>query len=337
MKIIIVHNQKDFDKIPLNSKEYREIKITETTDIVYINRALGNSTVRAWGNSTVRALGNSTVRAWGNSTVEALDNSTVEALDNSTVEAWGNSTVEAWGNSTVEAWGNSTVRALGNSTVRALGNSTVRAWDNSTVRALGNSTVEAWDNSTVEAWDNSTVRAWGNSTVEAFATACVHLMSPQAQVILFGFAVAFNMVKAVIKLKSKTATIITPKYKKGVEGWFEKNAIESKTKVILFKRVSKDFKTQENTSNETKWEIGSNVTCPNWKPEESECGEGKFHACSTPYFCDEFRSVPEDKYIAIEIAKKDLFAWEDPEYPHKIAFREGRVLMEVDNFGKPIK
>src|SRR3990167_2911075 len=126
MKYIKVTTQKQFDKIPLTSNEYRVIQITETKEIVYVKRALGNSTV--------------------------------EALGNSTVEAWGNSTVEAW--------------------------------DNSTVEALGNSTVEAWGNSTVEAWDNSTVKA--------FATACVHLMSPSAQVVLFGFAVAFQMVKAII-------------------------------------------------------------------------------------------------------------------------------------------
>ena len=302
MKTIVVKTQKEFDKIPLTSNEYRVVRITETKEIVYVNRSLGNSTVEAWGNSTVEALGNSTVKAWGNSTVEALGNSTVKALDNSTVKAWDNSTV--------------------------------KAWDNSTVKALGNSTVKAWGNSTVEAWGNSTVKALGNSTVEAFMTACVHLMSPGVQVALFGFAVAFQMVEAIIKKNSKTATIIKPKYKKGVEGWFEKNAIESKTKVILYKRVSKEFKTQEGKPQETNWKLKSIITHTNWKPKDDECGEGKFHACSTPYFCDEFRSDPNDRYIAIEISKKDIYAWENPEYPHKIAFRKGKVLYEVDHLGR---
>src|SRR3990167_2255941 len=69
----------------------------------------------------------------------------------------------------------------------------------------------------------------------------------------------------------------------------------------------------------------------------SECGEGKFHACSRPYFCDEFRNNNGDKYIAIEIKKDDLYAWPNPVYPHKIAFREGKVLYECDKFGKEKK
>jgi hypothetical protein len=104
--------------------------------------------------------------------------------------------------------------------------------------------------------------------------------------------------------------------------------------VILFKRVSKDWKTQEGTARETLWAIGSKVTHPAWNPGHSECGEGKFHACSRPYFCDEFRNETGDRYAAIKIKIADLYEWEKPSYPHKIAFREGRVLYECDRFGK---
>jgi hypothetical protein len=31
-----------------------------------------------------------------------------------------------------------------------------------------------------------------------------------------------------------------------------------------------------------------------------------------------------------------LYEWEKPCYPHKIAFREGEVLYEVNKFGKQI-
>jgi hypothetical protein len=78
------------------------------------------------------------------------------------------------------------------------------------------------------------------------------------------------------------------------------------------------------------------VTHPAWNPTLSECGEGKFHACSRPYFADEFRSIMNDKYIAIKIKIDDLYEWENPEYPHKIAFREGTVLYECDKYGRKI-
>lgn len=106
---------------------------------------------------------------------------------------------------------------------------------------------------------------------------------------------------------------------------------------MLYKRVSADFKTQENTENETLWAVGSTVTHLAWNPKSQECGESKFHACSRPYFCDEFRNLKDDRYIAVEIALEDLHEWTDlPQYPHKIAFRSGKVLYECDRIGKQV-
>lgn len=120
-------------------------------------------------------------------------------------------------------------------------------------------------------------------------------------------------------------------------GWLESQGVEPRSgKVILFKRVSFEFKTQEKTRNETMWKIGSNVVIEKFTPKQSECGEGKFHACSRPFFCDEFRSIATDVYVAIEIAVGDLFAWPNAGYPHKIAFRAGKVLYQCDKFGKQI-
>jgi hypothetical protein len=120
-------------------------------------------------------------------------------------------------------------------------------------------------------------------------------------------------------------------------GWFERNAVEQTPTVTLYKRVSKYFKTQENTTNETTWTIGTTLTVPEWSPV-SECGPGKFHACSRPYFCDQFRSNAGDRYIAVEIKLEDLHEWKDtPEYPYKIAFKSGTVLHECDKFGKELK
>ena len=214
--------------------------------------------------------------------------------------------------------------------------SVVVARENSNVVARENSNVVALDNSNVVARDNSKVVALDNSNVVAWDNVGVRLYSKFATVVLYMFAVCWELSKGKITKKSKTSTIIKPVYKKGVRGWLEKNAIENKTKIILYKKVSADFKTQENNKNETIWNIGKTLEHPDWSPKQSECGEGKFHACSRPYFCDEFRNEKGDRYIAIEIAKKDLYAWEEPTFPHKIAFKKGRVLKEVNKFGKDV-
>jgi hypothetical protein len=160
----------------------------------------------------------------------------------------------------------------------------------------------------------------------------------ESSIILFGFAVVWVFIKNtnIIK-KSETSVIINVSYKNGLEEFQTNNQVDlSGDHVILFKRVSSDFKTQENTKNETIWEIGKLIEHKNWSPELKECGGGKFHACSLPVFCNEFRNTEGDKYIAIKIDKKDLFAWVKPQYPHKIAFRAGVVLYECDIDGNKI-
>jgi hypothetical protein len=109
-------------------------------------------------------------------------------------------------------------------------------------------------------------------------------------------------------------------------------------KVTLYKRVSKEFLTQEGSENETCWQPGSTVSHPRWAPDTEECGSGKFHACAAPFLADEFRTISGDRYVAISIRTADLFAWRCiPEYPHKIAFREGTVLFECDRYGEHIQ
>lgn len=194
---------------------------------------------------------------------------------------------------------------------------------NSQVTARGNSQVTAWGNSQVTARENSQVTAWGNVGVRNYSIQTV---------LLFGFAVAwlFNQSKAI--KKSKNSTIINVKQL----NWFENNAVKKTKEIVLYKRVSFDFKTQEKTKNETLWIIGSVVIHTNYNPKNGECGEGKFHACSQPYFCDEFRSKNNDKYIAIQVALKDTYTWPNPQYPYKIGFRSGKVLYQCDKFGNKI-
>ena len=183
---------------------------------------------------------------------------------------------------------------------------------------------------------NSRVEAWENSSVEARGNVGIHLYSDYSTVILFAFSVCWKLAKGKIEKKSKTATIIEPKYKVGVVGWLEKEGINNTKKVIVYKKVSKEFKTQEGKKNETLWKIGETLKHNNYKPELEECGEDKFHACSRPYFCDEFRNEKGDRYIALEIKQDNLYAWKNANYPHKIAFGIGKVIYECNRFGKKI-
>jgi hypothetical protein len=166
-----------------------------------------------------------------------------------------------------------------------------------------------------------------------------HNLGINTNITLFAFSVVWLLQKAKVLKKSKTSKVIIPQKnsKKSIlKQWLENEGIEDKNKVILFKKVSIDFKTQEKTENETLWTIGTSLNHPSWDPTKEECGKNKFHACSRPYFCDEFRNKKGDRYIALEISKKELYTWKNPDYPHKIAFRSGKVLYECNKMGKRI-
>jgi hypothetical protein len=193
--------------------------------------------------------------------------------------------------------------------------------------ALGNSSVVARDNSSVVAWDNSSVVAWDTSSLHSYS----------GNGVLFGNAVGFSK-GGKIEKRSESSTIVIPKEPKTLDEWLIAHGIQPSESMVLYKRVSKEFLTQEETKNETKWTIGSELMHPSWNPTHSECGEGKFHACAKPYFADQFRSGQCDRYIALEIKMCDLHAWLDsPQYPHKIGFRACKILYECDRFGKRLK
>jgi len=153
---------------------------------------------------------------------------------------------------------------------------------------------------------------------------------------LYGFAVAFLPIAINLTIDKRSEHC----HVQVVQdlGWFERNAIEQTSTMTLYKKVSEDYKTQEGTENETVWTIGTTLEHPSWSPTKQECGLGKYHACSRPYFCDEFRNNSGDRYVAISIDLGDLHEWKNrPKYPHKIAFRKGTVLYECDRLGKEIK
>jgi hypothetical protein len=310
MKNVYCKTLQEFNDLPKSFTEFTIIHIQFSDWVSVVARE--NSRVVAWENSSVVARENSRVVARENSRVVARENSSVVAWENSSVEAWGNSSVEAWGNSSVEAWGNSSVVA----------------W--------GNSSVVAWGNSRVVAWGNSSVEAWGNSSVEARGNSRVINQSVFTDLSIMFYAVCFMVQKTKNLKRAKTATIINPNYDNTISKFIELNDVKklNSDHVLLYKRVSVDLKTQEETKNETVWCIGKKMEVPVWSPEK-ECGAGKFHACSRTFFCDEFRyAKADDRYIAISVKISDLYTHKNPQYPHKIAFRKGRVLYEVDRDGK---
>ncbi len=211
--------------------------------------------------------------------------------------------------------------------------------------------IVSWESSQnhIESWESSQnhivsressqnhIVSWESSQnhIVSFNFSINTVINFVTSIILNGFSVVMIPIDLKIKIKkSKDAKV--QRYKQ--EPYLVRECVEVKNgKVILYKRVSKDYKTQEGKENETEWKIGTTVTHKNWKPEAEECSAGKFHAVSRPFFADEFRNNPDDKYIAVEIKVEDLYEWKNnPQYPHKIAFREGKVLFECDKYGKEI-
>jgi len=242
-------------------------------------------------------------------------------------------------NSSIEARDNSSVRARDNSSIEARDNSSIEAWGNSSIVARDNSSVQARDNSSVQAWENSSVQARGNSSIQARDNSFCRIFCAGANVELYGASAAMLQADGACALrKSDQAKILQqPEPEWTVPGWLERAGIlEVNGHVIVYKRVSADLRTQEEQPWETTWCIGTTLTHPYWCPYHAECKGGKFHGCSRPYFCDEFRSVKGDRYIAVQVAVTDLYAWKKPRYPHKIAFRSGTVLYECDKHGRQV-
>ena len=206
--------------------------------------------------------------------------------------------------------------------------------DRAHVVARGSAHVEARGSAHVEAWESAHVVARGSAHVEAWGQSVIRILSNSIKLVAHGFSIV-SMAKNISLAFKFDQTVTIHRYEQ--QPFIEREGIEATSGyVVLFKRVSADFKTQEGTEHETSWQVGAKVTHPEWSPTFSECGKGKFHACSRPYFCNEFRSTPNDKYIAIKIKVDDLYEWPNAQYPHKIAFMSGMVLYECDCCGNKI-
>ena len=328
-------------RIPHIINNYGILRLKGEIDSSWDNRYIVSrenalTEIVAWASSQVHNVARASSQvhnvAWESSQVhnEAWESSQVhnEARESSQVhnEAWENSKVHnvarassqvhnvAWASSQVhnEAWENSQVHN------EARASSQVH----NVARASSQVHNVARENSQVHnvAWSHAVITSLGN---------CNSLE-------LHGYAVAVLPQETSVEIK-KDETCHVQRFRPIKETYLEREGIPvHDDKVVLYKRVSKVFLTQEGESWQTEWKIGATLEHPNWEPINKECGPSKFHACSRPYFCDEFRSKKDDRYIAIEIAVIDLYEWPNPDYPHKIAFRRGTVLYECNKYGKKI-
>ena len=239
-----------------------------------------------------------------------------------------NCSIEGYDNCSIEGWGNCSIVGRGNCSIVGRDNCSIVGW--------GNCSIEGWGNCSIVGSDNCSIVGRGNCSIVGRDNCSIRVFSEYLRnIVLHGFSVVF--VPSSITLNIEKKSIYCHIQITHDLGWFERNGIEKTETILLYKKVSKDWKTQEGTPNETLWTLGSHGVHPAWNPKNKECGEGKFHACSRPYFCDEFRNEVGDRYIALSIKLEDLHEWKDnPAYPHKIGFRAGTVLYECDKFGKEI-
>ena len=299
MKTIKIKSQEEFDKIKV-------VKADE--EVIFESANIGiNCILEVFGFLRLKGCIKS---SWDNKYIVGRGSSQIHNV------GWGSSQIhnEGWGSSQIhnEGWGSSQIHneGRGSSQIHNVGR------DSSQIHNVGRGSSQIHN----AGWGSSQIHNAGN---------CNSLS-------LFCFAVASIPFDLKIKIK-KSKTAMIQRYKP-IDCWFERNGVKKGKKIILYKKVSENFKTQENTANETLWVIGTTVTHRNWNPTVEECGEGKFHACSKPYFCDEFRNKPGDRYVAILANLSDIFEWKDrPQYPHKIGFKKGKVLYECNKYGDKIE
>jgi len=365
MAKILISNQEEFDRIKIIQYddevifESNSILVNCVLEVYGILRLKGNNYCDRSNNRYILLKGNGQVHSesWSSSQVHivSMDSSQVHivsrdssqvhivSMDSSQVHSvsWDSSQVHIVSRDSSQVHSESRDSSQVHS--ESMDSSQVHSvsWDSSQVHS------ESWGSSRVhsESWDSSQVHSvsWGSSQVHSVSwdSSQVHsecynysiiFANRLASLYIRGYSVALLPDDFVIKI-NKEDTCVVQRYKVQ-ESFFERNRVKVENGVcVLYKKVSKKYKTQEDTRNETVWTIGSIVEHKQWEPTGSECGEGKFHACSRPYFCDEFRNNVGDKYIAIEVRMENVYEWKNPEYPHKIGFRKGLVVYECDKYG----
>ena len=271
-------------------------------------------------NSTITLYDRSKCDAYNKSHVITFADNIVKLFDASSGYIRGKSIVYAYHNSNVNAMDESTVFAFNISTVIAHNSSTIYANDYSRVKSNGiYVTIIAYDDSFVQTYNHKSINMHHNTIVCDYTTIGHTSIKLHGNSIMQTYKIAFADLAQWIKYNN--ATLIGQDY------------------ILLYKKVSNDYKTQENTTNETSWLPGTTVEMPmyQWNPAHRECGAGKFHACAYPIACNHYRDEKNDKYVAISVNINDIYVWTPPSYPKKIAFRKGTVLHECDITGNKIR
>jgi hypothetical protein len=301
--------------------------------------------VEAWGNSQPW------ITAWGNSQpwITARGNSqprvTARESSQPRVVAWesGQPRVEAWGDSQprIKACDRSQprVEARENSQPR------VTACDNSQPR------IDAWHSSQprVEAWGNSQPRitAWGDSQprVEACDSSQPRVDArgngkPYVEAFAFcqlsvrGSVTARCSPKVSVLIEGEGAKVIGGKKTrktafKGGRAWCHHYGVPIRRgKVVLYKVVDGNLRSSQGTA----YPIGGTVESDGW--DELECSSGlHFSPCvamTNGFAVDDW---PKRRYIACEVAVKDLLVFPNGSFPHKAKAPSCKVLYEVDEDG----
>jgi len=305
MKTIVINTQAEMDALPRSFDEHTELQIRGK--ITEVRLAYTNAVISVCGSATIQYV-------YGSATIQRV---------------CGSATIQyVCGNATIQ-------RVYGSATIQ-------HVYDSATIQYVcGNATIQrVYGSATIQhVYASATIQyVYGSATIQhVCGNATIRIESGTIDIML-GAAVAFVLGKCTIKSKSKTNTIIQRPESGTVDLWMMSEGVVAELGyVVLFKRVSSQYQTQENSLRETTWTPGTTLEHSSWDPHKEECGAGKYHACSLPVFCDEFRSTYGDKYVAIRVKTSDMHAWKDPAYPHKIAFRKGTVMYECDLSGKEIK
>ena len=116
-----------------------------------------------------------------------------------------------------------------------------------------------WGSSQIhnEGWGSSQIHNVGRESSQIHnvgrGSSQIHNVGTCSSLTLFNFSVASIPFNLKLKIK-KSKSAMVQKYKP-ITDWFDRNGIQKTANVILYKKVSKDFKTQEGTPNENLWVI----------------------------------------------------------------------------------
>lgn len=375
---ILIKSIYEYDNLPANFETSTGIIIdTPSSSIYTLKRIPGNAYIKIINNSNICFSLNRNRPSHHENifSIEVFNNSIVEVFN--PPGGWGGVGVWATDNSKITVRNNNSTHLRGNCCATVYGGS-ITVSENSHLTAYENAHISTYDDCTVKCFEsiltaiecnkviavnckidaigkNMTIKAFGktyigisglafNNNILLYDTSSADSHSADNNIYLHGHSYLRNYcinAKAFRISPFSVVSFVESRLGLKLWRWLEEFGCEiiDENFVILYKRVSHDFKTQEHTCNETLWTIGTTLNHKAWNPIDYECGSGKFHACPEPIYCDAFRSLSNDRYIAIKINIDDLYLWNstEPSYPDKIAFKAGEVLYECDVFGDEVK